>query len=241
MKIWLGTIALCCGLIGCGGDDSGDDDGSNDAGTDAGLQADASVARTVSGIVMDHRGESAVPLAGATVSVRDASPAISDTTPANGTFTLMVPEGTATVFIEATDFADLAFPLVVPASGRTELELEPVATVEVDAVVTALDRTWSSTDGIVVVSFDDPPPEGAGATISADADDAFVFDDTGAPAVRDTLVANGGESVIYTNATAGTTTISLINPDGQTCTMAEDIADWPVIAGAITQVRAHCE
>lgn len=221
VMIALVAVAAGCSGGGGGGDDDDDDD-------DDGTQV-----AQVSGEITDQNGD---PLAGATVT--EVGTSNSDTTGADGLYSLTVPADEP-VFLRRTATDYYPYQAGVVASGTATLDMSGPTAAEVSAIEGLLGATV--TDGIVAADFSGVGTTGGFmVTISAANDGSFVFGPGGVPQAGDTTVAGEDSVVVYYNVAPGTTTVTVTEPGTWTCTPDQAITDQRVDAEVITQLRFTC-
>jgi hypothetical protein len=224
-------------VLACGGDDSSSPDAPNnsiDASFDA-MLFDAAPPVSVTGTVTVRD----TPVSGATVAIMGT--AITDTTNGSGAFEIMVPPGEHYITATSTpDYGSLSR-ITVPAGGLTGVNLDVIDDADVADVATQLSRTFSETNGIVQIDFNDTAAGGEGATITASSDAAFTFDQNNDAVVSAVIIAGGNTELIFSNVAVGTTGAAVTNGSGTTCALDyPGVTTWPVVARTLTKIPATC-
>jgi hypothetical protein len=181
------------------------------------------------------------PLSGATIQIMGASPAITTTTAADGSWTLMVPQG-ATVFVGATasSYQGGQVGLLVPTGGTTSVDFQMISTMILNQVAMGLSPmvTVDSTKGLVAIDFKGVMgAPGFSATLGANHGNAFAPN-----AMTYTNTTPGGQdgnTLVFPNVDTGTTTVTLTAPTGHSCT-ALPLTSYRVDPGYFTFLSPQC-
>ena len=242
MRRLIGLFALT--VLNCGGNSS------TTTGNDMALDMSVGVAVAVSGVVEAASTSSNTPLAGATVSVVGASPAISTTSASDGSFTLNVPSN-QTVFVQAsaTGYVAGETGVVIAGGAVSDVNLSVLPLSLITSTLAGLSPalTLDTTKGIVNVNFSFQNGDGGSvsavagldATLSATHGTPFTLGSSGA--VYSNVTITGDQStLIFPNVTTGTTTIAVVAPTGTTCTPSPAITNFRVDANTFTQVNFTC-
>ena len=188
------------------------------------------------------------PVVDADVVVLDIDPPLEAVSGEDGTFTMDVPHGLRMFRIEHPDYWSLLSVYMFRSVGETNVIFPVPSRRFFEDMVEVLGRPIDPDLGMVEVSFSYSPDGGESATISADYADALVFkygfNESIEPSEGNALPSNGPNSVFFTNIEPGTTTVEVTGREGITnCGLkfgADEVAEWPVVAGAVTLVEAAC-
>ena len=232
---WFAAGACGALAIGCGSSSKGN-------GADAAPPTpDTGPPVAVTGHVHDTTNGD-MPLAGATVSIAGASPAITTTSGADGSYTLTVGSN-QTVFVRAekTSFLAEQIGVVVGPSGAT-VDLAPVPMSEVTAAEAAipgltLDQSKGEVEAVLKTSVAEA--EGFAPTVTADHDPSFGCDSGGCKD-EDTITDLG--ALIFPNVVVGDTSVSVTAPSGgHACTAnIPGVSSYRVDAYVLTAVLFDC-
>jgi hypothetical protein len=219
-------------LAACGGDDGG---GDNLPGDD-----------NLGGTVVNDTG----PIAGATVSVLGANPAVEATTDADGKFSLLVPEGESDFLIEAAGhWGEVVRGNVDPGEKISGVEVELTTDAEVTEVATALSRTIAESNGIVVANFVSDGTDLASAKVDlldnnapVASDAPFSFDSNGDPTETPSILGGTAAELIFTNVAAGAYELFPDNSGSLGCATEYDTlaTPLPVRAKTISSLTIFC-
>ena len=244
-------LAICALALGaCGSDGgTGGSGGTAGAGGTAGSGGTAGTGgngtSTVSGVVY-NRDEAEAPVAGATVSVFDTE--LSTTTNQNGEFTLEgVPNGDAFLVTEAEGTWGIIDYWEVPGETQFGAELGVVPDADIAAVGDALQRTLSTDDGIVDVTFFIGAVGGETASISAASDPPFTFNLADEPVAQEGVIADndGFGELIFSSVDPdeGPITATVSGVPGTTQCLVDESpgTTYPIRPKSITIVYAGCQ
>ncbi|MGB5682646.1 MAG: hypothetical protein WBM47_12425 [Polyangiales bacterium] len=210
---------------------------------DGGEDADPS---TVSGTVTT-RGDSSLPVAGATVGVYGTP--LSTTTDATGAFTLRdVPLGDVFFVTQANgNWGTVDYYYVPEETAGVTIDLGVVPDATIGAIAESLGRSLSTSDGAIDVVFFSGAQDGETASIDAPSDPPFTFDLDGTAVPQPGVIADdeGYGELVYTSVSIadGPITADVLGVDGVTvCEVAETPGiRYPVLEKSITFVYAYCD
>ena len=207
-------------------------------------------------IASSVRDENEAGVANATVSVINATPPITDTTDAEGNFSLMVPKG-ATLILQAQSTGAITSQLVyvVPLgdppnnqSYHTGMDLTALSLATVDDIYEGSGAARDSSRGMASVFLDLPCTDdfnysdcGGGHTVSSSqAASAFVF---GADQMQsgNTTLPGGSPEVFFLNAEPGKSTFTYASETAWLCQTREDVPTQPICPNVFTIIRADCD
>ena len=220
-------------IVGCGGDEDDESEFPDLTGDD-----------NIGGFVEDDTG----PVAGATVSVYGANPAVTTTTNGAGYFALEAIDIDPYILIEAPGhWGKLErVSLHPPEVGRSNYVFELATDADVDEVAVALGRTQLDTNGIVIADFSgEDILDGASATIDIVSDPSFTFDANGDPVESTSIIAGSEDTeLIFSNAVVGDVDVvpGNMNPPlfcFHEFPSAED--RFPVLPKVISRVQIFCQ
>ena len=181
-------------------------------------------------------------IAGATVSVLNASPPNTTTSNAKGEFSLSVKIG-STVFLTVTSGSLLSSMegFVVTAKPLSNLELIMVEGSFLDTLMTAAGLPkFDKSKGAVLVDFENPAGSGGeSATLSASHAGSLALDSTGNPKKSSTLLAGGLSFLIFDNVATGTTTVT--GSPAKCLPTYPTITSHPVNANTLLRVELNCK
>ena len=194
-----------------------------DAGTvtDLGAGSDAATGLVV---VSGNFSDGAAVVAGGTVEVVGASPALSTTTSATGAWSLMIPAGRP-VFIRGskTGYRSVQVGFTVPAAGLAGLALDVVSNELAAQLFSTTGVTENTAAGVLAVNFTltgdgGTLPTNFGVNLSGGGGTRIALGGGGGPTVRDTTLGGEHQEMIILNVAAGMTTVTPVVPAGFTCT-----------------------
>lgn len=218
---------------------------------------------TVSGRILgEDVGSGAPPIAGVRVSLLalDFAELDSTTTDAEGRYTLTAPRDTLSLHL--TDPTDDYLGSIRGEAGRTmDYEAYDVHLPRRDGVVAAVaatGATYDQTRGYVIVGFNvvDEAAGGEGATLSgATHDPAFILFPGGfqvtnvlppicgegqTPEADGCALEGRNDQVYFPNVEGDTVRVSLVDPEGGTCTERFGVTEWPVFPDTAVSVNVDC-
>jgi hypothetical protein len=238
-KSWVvlvGMLAVAISVAGGCGGGGGPTGPGNNTPTPA-PRASVSARAVVEG------SDDSIPLGGITVVVVGASPAITTTTAADGTFSLQVPVGVVLFRLTGPGYWGTLVGLDVPAAGLAGLDFPLESEASMEATGGILGYGISTANGVVIVIFNNESGLGGeSASISAASDPPFVVTPEGAYLAGNTLLAGAPPAVGFTNVPPGTTGVTVSGrPGTNTCTVQPtSVAAWPVEPKVITFLFAFC-
>ena len=227
-------MGLTFGLVGCG-----DDENNGGSGGTAGSGGTGGGTATVSGIVYQADDANGMPFQGATVSAVGGA---STTSGVGGVFSIEAPVGPGSVLTTAEGNWGELLVGDVPASGINDLEPEVVPDAMVDEVAGALMETVDPAKAIVGVEFNtDAPVGGEMADLGVPYGFAFVFNAADEPVPGTTLMAGGGNEVIFVNVDIAADVMpTATNAGDVACSSEYPSALYPSQAKVITAVGMVC-
>jgi hypothetical protein len=229
MQAKLFAIVLCSlAVFACGGDDD---------------------PSTVNGVVYSWE-ESTVPITVAGVSVRAFGTDISDTSDANGRFTLRnVPTGDVFLTTEAAGHWGVVDYWVVPTGG--DISLNVIRDGEIARWETELARSIPATEGAVDILYygrtGEGPVGGETGTITPSGDEPPFTFDVWTPVDQPIVIAdefNFGELVFPSvDPASATITATVTGAPGETSCIVDETpgTEYPIMAKTLTIVYAFCE